>query len=113
VTPCFDDIQITGDGDDDNAQPRCNHADGYELTASEDDSTDIDSDLDYTVWYVDGVVRSSGYVIPLGNHTIDLLAVDDRGAYDFLDAHPLRPRGIRAVLVRHVACLAKMAASSG
>jgi hypothetical protein len=71
------------------AEPRCNHADGYELTATEDDSTDNDSDLDYTVWYVDGVVRSSGYVIPLGNHTIDLLAVDDRGAYDFAGSQAL------------------------
>jgi hypothetical protein len=71
------------------AEPHCNHADGYELTAREDDSTDTDSDLDYTVWYVDGVVRSSGYVIPLGNHTIDLLAVDDRGAYDFSGSQAL------------------------
>jgi hypothetical protein len=82
-------VELTADGHPPeaainlDAEPRCNHADGYELTASEDDSTDADSDIDYTVWYVDGVVRSSGYVIPLGNHTIDLLAVDDRGAYDF------------------------------
>jgi hypothetical protein len=61
----------------------CNHAEGYELTSDDDKSTDADSDLDYTVWYVDGVVRSRGYVIPLGVHSIDLLAVDARGAYDF------------------------------
>jgi hypothetical protein len=65
------------------SEPRCNHAGGYELTASEDASVDDDSDLDYTVWYVDGAVRASGYVIPVGVHTIDLLAVDDRGAHDF------------------------------
>jgi hypothetical protein len=68
------------------AEPRCNHAGGYELTSSEDGSTDVDSDLDYTAWYVDGVVRSNGYVIPLGIHSIDLLAVDERGAYDFAGA---------------------------
>jgi hypothetical protein len=71
------------------AERNCNHIDGYELTADEDISTDADSDLDYTVWYVDGVVRPSGYVIPLGNHTIDLLAVDHRGAYDFAGSQAL------------------------
>lgn len=64
----------------------CTHADGYELTDDNDGSTDVDSDLDYTVWYVDGVIRSNGYVIALGHHTIDLLAVDDRGAHDFAGA---------------------------
>jgi hypothetical protein len=67
----------------------CNRADGYELTPGTDDSTDADSDLDYTVWYVDGVVRPSGYVIPLGKHTIDLLAVDERGAFDFAGSQAL------------------------
>ena len=82
-------VELTVDGHPPKAsinlgtESRCNHADGYELTASDDDSADPNSDLDYTVWYVDGVVRSSGYVIPLGHHEIDLLAVDDRGAYDF------------------------------
>jgi hypothetical protein len=65
------------------AESPCNHADGYELTVDADDSTDADFDLDYTVWYVDGVVRPSGYVIPLGKHTIGLLVVDERDAYDF------------------------------
>jgi hypothetical protein len=88
-------VELTADGHppeaniDLGAERHCNHANGYELTASEDDSTDTDSDLDYTVWYVDGVVRSSGYVIPLGNHTIDLLAVDERGAYDFAGSQAL------------------------
>jgi hypothetical protein len=80
------------------AEARCNHADGYELTAREDDSTDTDSDLDYTVWYVDGVVRSSGYVIPVGSHTIDLLAVDERGAYDFAGSQALD-------VIQETACL--------
>jgi hypothetical protein len=105
-------VELTADGHPPEAamnlgaELRCNHADGYELTASEDDSTDADSDLDYTVWYVDGVVRSSGYVIPLGNHMIDLLAVDDRGAHDFA--------GSQAVEDMHgPACLLSKHESSG
>ncbi len=88
-------IELTADGHPPEAainlgaERHCNHADGYELTIGEDDSTDSDADLDYTVWYVDGVVHPSGYVIPLGHHTIDLLAVDERGAYDFAESQTL------------------------
>jgi hypothetical protein len=64
------------------SSPRCNDPSGYELSVGDSSSTDPDSDIDYHVWYVDGVVRPNGYVVPLGVHTIDLLVIDSRGSQD-------------------------------
>lgn len=61
----------------------CNHADGYELGSGDISSTDPDNDIDGHMWLIDGVPSPTGSVVGVGTHTIDLLAVDDRGAHDY------------------------------
>jgi hypothetical protein len=61
---------------------RCNERDGYVLSVEDSTSSDPDDDIEYHVWYVDGIPRSNGAAIPLGTHSIDLLAIDSRGAHN-------------------------------
>lgn len=58
----------------------CNTAGGYKLSPGDSASFDADADIDGLVWYVDGIAQTSGFILPVGPHTIDLLAVDSRGA---------------------------------
>lgn len=66
----------------------CNHVDGFELGLEAISSTDPDNDIDGHMWIIDGVPSPIGTVVAVGNHTIDLLTVDDRGAHDYAGPRP-------------------------
>jgi hypothetical protein len=58
--------------------------DGFGLPVSQltDASSDPDGDIDSKIWFVDGVERTSPYVIPPGSHEFALRVIDERGATD-------------------------------
>jgi hypothetical protein len=60
----------------------CNDPSGYVLSVDDSAARDPDGDIDYEIWVVDGVAEGNGTIIPLGSHTLNLIAVDDRGAHD-------------------------------
>jgi hypothetical protein len=57
-------------------------ADGLPASSLIDASSDPDNDIEEKLWFVDGVVRASSYVIAPGIHTFALRVIDERGATD-------------------------------
>jgi hypothetical protein len=55
---------------------------GLPVSQIMDASSDPDDDIDSKIWFVDGVVRTSSYVVPLGSHEFALRVIDQRGATD-------------------------------
>jgi hypothetical protein len=55
---------------------------GLPVSHLEDASSDPDDDIDRKIWFVDGLERSSSYVIPPGSHAFALRVIDERGATD-------------------------------
>jgi hypothetical protein len=55
---------------------------GLPVSNLTDASSDPDGDIDSKIWFVDGVARTSPYVIPLGSHEFALRVIDKRGATD-------------------------------
>lgn len=58
----------------------CDDPDGLVLDALRSFSTDPDSDVDFEIWWVDGVPHGHGVVVPVGQHTVALEVHDSRGA---------------------------------
>jgi hypothetical protein len=55
---------------------------GLPVSNLTDASADPDDDIDSKIWFVDGVARTSSYVIPPGSHEFALRVIDKRGATD-------------------------------
>ncbi|GEM_PF-3747736 len=66
---------------------RCDTVSGYSLSSDDLASTDPDNDIEGHLWIVDGVPRSHGHVLPVGDHVVEVLAIDSRGARDYDGPH--------------------------